>query len=180
MRGNDYLRIRYFLFCLLHRGGYEHADFLRKHNAFYMMGSDCFFQPYKLPADAKYIRFGNNVVVASGVDFICHDVIHTMLNHIPGHGEFNTYYGIIDIGNNVFIGANATILSNVHIGSNVIIGAGAIVNNDIPSGTIVAGVPAKEIGSVADLINRRKEYSNSPIATMKADERIRALWQEDV
>lgn len=83
MMSFDYIRVRYFLHCLLHRNGYEHGAFLKKHNAFHDMGENCFFQPYNLPADAKYIRLGNNVVVASNVSFICHDVIHNMLNHNP-------------------------------------------------------------------------------------------------
>jgi acetyltransferase-like isoleucine patch superfamily enzyme len=72
----DRLRVRYFLHCLFHRNGYEHREFLRKHNAFHGAGKNFFFQPYNLPANARYIRFGNNVVVASNVSFICHDVIH--------------------------------------------------------------------------------------------------------
>ena len=79
----DHLRVRYFLYCLLHRNGYAHGDFLAKHTAFHSMGINCFFQPYNLPADAKYIRLGNNVVVASNVHFVCHDVIHHILNHAP-------------------------------------------------------------------------------------------------
>lgn len=77
----DNLRVRYFFHCLFHRNGYEHGEFLKKHNAFHSIGENFFFQPYNLPADAKYIRFGNNVVVASNVSFICHDVIHNMLNN---------------------------------------------------------------------------------------------------
>ena len=77
----DNLRVRYFMHCLFHRSGYEHGKFLKAHNAFHSIGENFFFQPYNLPADAKYIRFGNNVVVASNVTFICHDVIHNMLNN---------------------------------------------------------------------------------------------------
>ena len=81
MKKGDYIRIRYLIYCLLHRGGYDHGEFLKKHHAFHKQGEKCFFQPWKLPADAKYINLGNNVVVASDVDFICHDVIHNMLNN---------------------------------------------------------------------------------------------------
>lgn len=51
--------------------------------------------------------------------------------------------GEIVIGNNVWIGDKATILSGVHIGENVIVAANAVVTKDIPSHCIVAGVPAK-------------------------------------
>lgn len=49
------------------------------------------------------------------------------------------------IGNNVFVGANATIIGNVHIGNNVIVGAGAVVTKDVPDDCVVAGNPAKII-----------------------------------
>ena len=49
------------------------------------------------------------------------------------------------IGNNVWIGASAVILSGIKIGDGAIIAAGSVVNKDVPSNTIVAGVPAKMI-----------------------------------
>ncbi|WP_291142685.1 CatB-related O-acetyltransferase [Flavobacterium sp. UBA7680] len=52
--------------------------------------------------------------------------------------------GII-IGNDVWIGMNATILPGVKIGNGVTIMSGAVVSNDIPDYAIAAGVPAKII-----------------------------------
>lgn len=49
------------------------------------------------------------------------------------------------IGDNVWIGANATILPGVTIGDFVVVAAGAVVTKDIPSGVLVAGVPARVI-----------------------------------
>lgn len=46
------------------------------------------------------------------------------------------------------IGSGVTILSNITIGENAIVGAGSVVTKDVPSSTIVAGVPAKIIRSV--------------------------------
>src|SRR5690606_13811834 len=48
------------------------------------------------------------------------------------------------IGNNVWIAANAIIRQGVRIGDGSVIGAGAFVNKDVPTNTIVAGVPAKK------------------------------------
>lgn len=59
------------------------------------------------------------------------------------------------IGDNVALYANATVISNVRgraaliIGSHVIVGAGAVVTKDIRNNAVVAGVPAKEIGSIS-------------------------------
>jgi acetyltransferase-like isoleucine patch superfamily enzyme len=43
------------------------------------------------------------------------------------------------------IGSNATILCGVTIGSGAIVGAGAVVTGDVAPGTVVAGVPARQI-----------------------------------
>jgi len=51
----------------------------------------------------------------------------------------------ITIGNHVWIGNRAMILKGVTIGDGAIIGAGSIVTKDVPSGAIVAGVPASVI-----------------------------------
>ena len=53
--------------------------------------------------------------------------------------------GDITIGNDVWIGYEAVILSGVTIGDGAIIGARAVVTRDIPPYTIAAGVPAKPI-----------------------------------
>ncbi|MBC7107533.1 MAG: serine O-acetyltransferase [Methanomassiliicoccales archaeon] len=49
------------------------------------------------------------------------------------------------IGNNVVIGANATILGNIKIGDNVKIGAGSVVVKDVPPNSTVVGVPGKVV-----------------------------------
>lgn len=54
------------------------------------------------------------------------------------------------IGNNVSIKAGAKVIGNVTIGDDVIIGANAVVVKDVPSHSIVAGVPAKIIKKRAD------------------------------
>jgi len=45
------------------------------------------------------------------------------------------------------IGANATIICGVTIGENALIGAGAVVTKDVPANAVVAGCPAKVIGT---------------------------------
>ena len=53
--------------------------------------------------------------------------------------------GDIVIGNDVWIGYEATILSGVTIGDGAIIGAKAVVTKDVPPYSVVGGVPAKKI-----------------------------------
>jgi serine O-acetyltransferase len=47
------------------------------------------------------------------------------------------------IGDDVYIGAGAKILGPIEIGSNCVIGANAVVVKSVPSGCVVAGVPAR-------------------------------------
>ena len=53
--------------------------------------------------------------------------------------------GDIMIGNDVWIGYEAVILSGVTIGDGAVIGSRAVVTKDVPPYTIVGGVPAKTI-----------------------------------
>lgn len=53
---------------------------------------------------------------------------------------------VLEVGNDIWIGANAVILPNVtRIGDGAVIGAGSIVTKNVPSYAIVAGNPAKVI-----------------------------------
>lgn len=53
--------------------------------------------------------------------------------------------GDIVIGNDVWIGFEAVIMSGVHIGDGAIIGTRALVTKDVPAYTIVGGTPARVI-----------------------------------
>lgn len=48
----------------------------------------------------------------------------------------------IRIGRDCWIGANAVILAGVSVGDGAVVAAGAVVTRDVPSGAVVAGVPA--------------------------------------
>lgn len=73
-----------------------------------------------------------------------------MFNYMDEKHNYYLRQGNIIIGDNVFIGANSTVLYDVKIGNNVIIGAGSLVNKDIPDGVVAAGVPCKVIGKFED------------------------------
>ena len=55
------------------------------------------------------------------------------------------YDNDIVINDDVWIGAGSIILSGIKIGKGAIIASGSLVNKDVPSFTIVGGVPAKVI-----------------------------------
>jgi acetyltransferase-like isoleucine patch superfamily enzyme len=52
----------------------------------------------------------------------------------------------IAIHRGAWIGANAMVLGGVTVGEQAIVAAGAVVTKDVPSHTVVAGVPARVVG----------------------------------
>lgn len=68
-------------------------------------------------------------------------------------------HGNIEIGNDVWIGYEAVILSGVSIGDGAIIGTRAVVTKDVPPYTIVGGVPAKLI---------RKRFDDETITKLES------------
>lgn len=76
------------------------------------------------------IKFGDNIETGPNV------VIVSMNHDIYDQRKYTDKKGIV-IGNNVWIGANVTILAGSVIGDNVVIGAGCVVDKEIPSNSIV-------------------------------------------
>jgi acetyltransferase-like isoleucine patch superfamily enzyme len=54
-------------------------------------------------------------------------------------------FDLVEIGNDVWIGANAIIKDGVKIGNGAIVGAGSVITKDVDDYAIVGGVPAKLI-----------------------------------
>jgi acetyltransferase-like isoleucine patch superfamily enzyme len=129
----------------------EYTEFLRRHGKLYALGSNCSILPSTVFTDPAYVRIGNNVHFSS-CTLIGHDGSIAMLNQ--AYNVKLDSVGKIDIRDNVFIGYGAIVLPNVTIGSNAIVGAGAVVTQDVAEGDIVAGVPARPIGRVEDLVKK--------------------------
>lgn len=77
------------------------------------------------------------------------DIYITDSNHTFGSGaspkDSAMKRGRVAIGNRCWIGAGAIILAGVEIGDGCVVGAGAVVTRSVPSGGIVAGVPARPL-----------------------------------
>lgn len=91
--------------------------------------------------DRAEVHIGDNVLLAPGV-------LITTVNHAMNAAERRENICVampVVLGDDVWVGGNATILPGVHIGNNVIVAAGAVVNRDVPDNCLVAGVPARVI-----------------------------------
>jgi acetyltransferase-like isoleucine patch superfamily enzyme len=69
-------------------------------------------------------------------------------HHRRTNSQPHTAAAAVVIEHDAWIGARAMVLKGVRIGSCAVVGAGAIVTSDVPSGAIVAGVPARVVGWV--------------------------------
>lgn len=143
------------------RNGWKKAEFLKKKNIFHHIGEHSFYQSTYLPAEPFLVSIGNNVAISAGVRCITHSAAHVIFDEEDNTNEYICRHGKVEIGNNVYIGADVIINMGITIGNNVIIAAGAIVTHDIPDNSVVAGVPAKIIGTYSDTKKKHKEYSKN-------------------
>ncbi|HZL27446.1 MAG TPA: DapH/DapD/GlmU-related protein [Acidobacteriaceae bacterium] len=124
--------------------------------------------------DNPTLRIGNNTGLGHGCSFTVANSI-TIGNHCriasgvimfdtPGHplnpedrkaGESASEQDVrpIEIGNNVWIGRNATIFPGVTIGDNSVVASGASVMASVPADTVVGGNPARAMKSLAKVQN---------------------------
>lgn len=115
---------------------------------------------YHYPINGDKLKIGKFCSIACGTKFLFTSANHSMksLSTYPFPIFFEEWgldmknicdawdnKGDIVIGNDVWIGYEAVILSGVTIGNGAIIGTRAVVTKDVPPYTIVGGIPAKPI-----------------------------------
>lgn len=133
-----------FLLVATVLGGHSRAKLYKATNKFGAIGDGCYLGTSNFGTEPFLIEMGDNVVIATGVRFINHDMSAEMISNLL-HGVYEraSLYGKIKIGNNVFIGAGAIILPGVSIGNNVVVGAGSVITKDLESGWVYAGLGKK-------------------------------------
>lgn len=87
------------------------------------------------------LKIGENSLLGPHVSYI---TTSHLINDIPLKKQ-PLKRGAIVIGNNVWIGANVTVLLDTMIGDNSVIGANSLVNKSIPENEIWGGVPVKKL-----------------------------------
>lgn len=97
--------------------------------------------------DKNTCSIGDKVAIGPFCSFICHS------NSVTGESAFfteNYSDGNIEVGDNVFIGAQCTILSGAKIHNNVVIASNSVVRGVLKSGFIYGGTPAKLIKPISE------------------------------
>ena len=86
-----------------------------------------------------------SITIGDGA-LIGHNAVLATLDHGMDPSERHDLFPApIHIGENVWLGANVTVLGGVTIGDNAVIAAGAVVTKNIPPNTVAAGVPARVV-----------------------------------
>jgi len=113
--------------------------------------------PYLFPLSPERLIIGKFVQIAMGTRFITSSANHQMngfstypfavFGGVWGDAYTPTYPPEKDtiIGNDVWLGHDATVMPGVNVGNGAIIGTNAVVTKDVPAYAVVAGNPAKII-----------------------------------
>lgn len=118
------------------------------------VGQDCRFlgmTATTFGTEPYLIDIGNHVTITAGVRFVTHDGgIWVLRGRYPDIDLIKP----IRVGDNVFIGLNSIILPGVRIGDDCIVGAGAVVTRNVGPGTVVGGIPARQITTTREYEER--------------------------
>lgn len=94
--------------------------------------------------DCAKVTFGDNVFIGPNSGFYTAEHPLNAKERITGA----EWAKPINVGNNVWLGGNVTVLAGVTIGDNTVIGAGSVVTKDIPSNVVAVGNPCKIIRKI--------------------------------
>lgn len=173
MDRNLWIKIR----CFLMLSGRKRADYLIRKKVFASVGEGFVFFPRKIPQDPQFICFHNNVVVATDVMFVNHDIIHEMLNGKSKSDRYKKYFECIEIKDNVFIGAKSLIMPGVTLGPDVVVAAGSVVTKSFGGGVVIGGNPARVIGTLDRLESKRLQYADGKDGQLTKEMEAAIAWE---
>lgn len=105
------------------------------------IGDQCHIGRQVLVDLAAPVEIGNRVTITMRSTLITHTQVGDSRVDVP------CGYQGVRIGNDVYIGAGATILPGVELGDGAIVASGAVVTRSFPAGARIGGVPAKALPS---------------------------------
>lgn len=105
-----------------------------------VLGEGCNVMPGAIISNDVILGKGNLVYYNAIITHDCQ--LGDFVEVAPGV----TILGRAKVNSFTQLGSNSTILPDVEIGANVIVGAGAVVTKNVPSNSIVVGVPARIVG----------------------------------
>ena len=110
-----------------------------------IIGARCNFGAYNHISCANRIIIGDNLLTGKWVTITDNSHGETNKEMLMSNPKYRPLYskGPVIIGNNVWIGDKVTILPNVRIGDGAVIAANSVVTKDVPSYSVVGGIPAK-------------------------------------
>jgi acetyltransferase-like isoleucine patch superfamily enzyme len=117
---------------------------LRTYGGTIEIGHSSFINSFTVLYGHGDLKIGNGCLIGPQVTIVPVNYGFQDRN-IPFRKQMPTLKGIT-IGDDVWIGAGATILDGCQIGKGAVIGAGAVVTKSIEPDTIVAGIPARKLG----------------------------------
>lgn len=94
--------------------------------------------------DVARVTFGDNCMIGPHVQI--YTATHPLEFKARNSGK--ELGSPITIGNNVWIGGNATICPGITLGNNVVVAAGAVVSKSFPDDVVIGGNPAKIIKTI--------------------------------
>ena len=100
------------------------------------------------------VEIGRNVSITQGVTILTHGYDWSVFKGM--YGDVLGSAGHVKIGDNVFIGMNATILKGVTIGNNVVIGANSLINKNVPDNCVVVGNPQRVVCGIDEYLEKRR------------------------
>jgi virginiamycin A acetyltransferase len=106
------------------------------------IGEHCYINPHCTLYSGNGIKLGRYVLLAPHVAIVPTNHAYARRDIEIRHQGFAPSKGGVEIGDDVWIGANATILDGTKIGKGAIIAAGSVVSGEIPPYQIWGGVPA--------------------------------------
>ncbi|MEM7792733.1 MAG: DapH/DapD/GlmU-related protein [Verrucomicrobiota bacterium] len=130
--------------CRIEHAVYFHFDGVYSEGPSIRIGNDCFIGAHCEFNIRKGISVGDGSLIAAGSRFVDHD--HGLKDG-GGFCPAPESEREIVLGKRVWVGANAVILKGVQIGNDAVVAAGAVVTKDVGAMSIVAGVPARVVGT---------------------------------